>query len=238
MLVLLGILIVALYKGCVRYRSVNNDNVNMRWRIDQLLADSASTAKKLADNSIESFLLNGQIELINNKNEMYLDSFGNLNKEITYLRGRYKPIAPSVDTSVTTVPNEYIEDCAGCFDRLGKAQQLGIRYKAELDNKDQVYASKINVLNKRVGILEKHNEQLGKSYRSLLDSVPVKSDIRRTLFLTMGVMAINTNMPNAIGGGLMYEDKRRRIFGAKAYISKYGNVYQADVSFPLSLRIK
>jgi hypothetical protein len=137
------------------------------------------------------------------------------------------------------VPNEYIEDCSGCFSALDKAQQLGLRYKLELDNKDNLTKSKVKVLDNRINILENQNAQLNKSYRSLLDSTNKKAyTLRRTLFATIGAMSINQIMPNAIGGGFLYEDKKRRIFGVKYYISEYGSIYQGEISLPLSLKFK
>jgi hypothetical protein len=237
MLILLVLLICALYRGCRQFNKDETSAVDINGRIERLLKDSTEKSKQLKENKLQNELLDGQIELANNKNELYLDSFRLLNDYISSLKKRYKPIVPSIDTNVTTVPNEYIENCSGCFVALDKAQQLGLRYKSDLDNKDRLNLSKINTLNSRIGILEKQNIQLKTDYVSLLDSTKALTPtLKRTLFATIGAMAINQSFPNAIGGGLLYEDKKRRIFGAKYYISKYGSIYQGEVSFPLSLK--
>src|SRR6478735_3663675 len=232
MLILLILLAYALYRECTKSYEGEVNRGDIQGRLKRLINDSIESSKKLADNSIQRELLEGQLEVADNKNTAYLDSFDVLKK-------RYKPVVASVDTNVTTVPNEYIEECSGCFAAIDKAQQLGLRYKSELDNKDNLTKSKIKVLDNRISILENQNVQLGKSYRSLLDStnkaVPA---LRRTLFATIGAMSINQIMPNAIGGGFLYEDKRRRIFGAKYYVSKYGSIYQGEISLPLSLKFK
>ena len=236
-LILLVLLICALYRGCRQYDGSGRvDSVDTKGRLKRLINDSIENSKQLADNSIQRELLEGQLEVSDNKNTAYLDSFGVLNAIINNLKKRHKPVTASIDTNVTTVPNDYIEDCSGCFAALGQAQQLGLRYKSELDNKDNLTRSKIKVLDNRIGILEKQNAQLGKSYRSLLDSSKNAPVLRRTLFATIGAMSINQIMPNAIGGGFLYEDKRRRIFGLKYYVSEYGSVYQGEISFPLSLK--
>lgn len=239
MLILLILLAYALYRECRQSYEGEVNPVDIQGRLKRLINDSIESSKKLADNSIQRELLEGQLEVADNKNTAYLDSFGVLNSVLNGLKKRYKPVVASVDTNVTTVPNEYIEECSGCFAAIDKAQQLGLRYKSELDNKDNLTKSKIKVLDNRISILENQNVQLGKSYRSLLDStnkaVPA---LRRTLFATIGAMSINQIMPNAIGGGFLYEDKRRRIFGAKYYVSKYGSIYQGEISLPLSLKFK
>jgi hypothetical protein len=63
-----------------------------------------------------------------------------------------------------------------------------------------------------------------------------KLEQRRTLFFKMGALAINQSLPNGIGIGAMYQDKRKRIFSVGYYITEYKTVYQAEVAFPLSLR--
>ena len=238
LLLCIGLLIFALIKGCNNIGTSKAQLVDYKGRIDKLEKDSIEFSKQLIDNSTQKELLEGQIEIADNKNIAYLDSFRTLNGYINVLKKRYKPVTPNIDTNITTVPNQYIEDCAGCFSALDKAQQLGLRYKSDLDNKDNLNLSKVNLLNKRIGILENQNAKLGNSYRSLLDSASKQQGIRRTLFLSLGAIAINQTLPNGIGGGFLYEDKKRRVYGGRYYISRYGSVYQADISFPLSLKFK
>lgn len=233
-LVLLGILILALYKGCVVYKKTGKEMVDYKSRIETLEKDSAETASLLKANSDSLEFINGQLGVHENREAAFNDSFRVLNNRITALRKVHKPISPSVDTNVTTVPNEYINECEGCYDALASAQDKGLKYKAELDNKDQVYLSKLNTLNRRIKILETQNSKLSKDYRGALDSMP--SGLKRTLFFTVSAMSVSSVLPNAIGAGFMYEDKRRRIYGAKYYVSNVGPIYSAELSFPLSLR--
>lgn len=238
-LISLIILAVGIYKGCMRFSKSDTQSIDVNGRIDGLVKDSIETKNKLQENKTHIEFLDGQLALFNNKNDLYLDSFRLLNDHIIALKKRYKSVRPSEDTTVTVVPNEYIVDCADCFASIDKAQQLGIRYKSQLDNSVSLNNSKVNLLNDRISLLEKQNTQLGKSYRGLLDSTAkLAPSLRRTLFVTGGLMSINQVFPNAIGGGFLYEDKKRRVFGAKYYISKYGTVYQAEFSLPLSLKIK
>lgn len=239
MLILLVLLVCSLYRGCKQFNHDESHVLNSKRRIDQLVRDSIENKKQLDENKIQIEFLDGQIALSENKDDLYLDSFRTLNNHITELKKRYRAVTPSEDTTVTLVPNAYIVDCADCFTSIDKAQQLGLRYKAQLDNADYLNKSKVKALDNRISLLEKQNAKLGKDYRSLIDSVSVAPpSLRRTLFVTVGTMSVNQSFPNAIGGGFLYEDKKRRIFGAKYYISKYGSIYQGEVSFPLSLKFK
>lgn len=238
-LLIFGLIMFGLIKGCEQYNKTQDQLVDYKGRVEKLAQDSIEYSKQAIEYKNQNELIDGQLEVANNRNSLYLDSFRLLNDHINDLKKRYREVTPNEDTTVTLVPNSYISDCADCFTSIEKAQHLGLRYKAELDNADYLNKSKVNVLSNRISLLEKQNVQLGKNYRSLLDSASKqKPELRRTLFLSMGAMSINQAFPNAIGAGFMYEDKKRRIYGAKYYISEYGSIYQADLSLPLSLKFK
>lgn len=239
LLVLLA-LAIGLYKGCERFNRGGGAQIDTKGRIEKLMKDSAETHKELADLKIQVSVIDGQLDISNNQTSVYIDSFRILNAHINDLRKRYKAIVPPPDdTSLTLVPGAFIVDCGDCFTSIEKAQQLGVKLKAELDNVDYLNKLKVNALNNAISLLEMKNTQLRKDYKSLIDSTSNrKSELRRTLFLSLGAMAINQTFPNAVGAGFLYEDKKRRVYGVKYYISEYGPIYQADVSLPLSLKFK
>lgn len=238
LLIMLGLLILALYKGCQNYNRNETKEIDAKGRIEKLLKDSTRTQNELQELRNEKDVIDGQLDISNNQRIAYIDSFRLLNDHINALRKRYKAIEPPAeDTSLTLVPGAYIADCSDCFTSIEKAQELGIKLKAQLDNADYLNKSKMNVLNNTISLLEMKNTQLRKDYKSLIDSTSnKKSELRRTLFLSLGAMAINQTFPNAIGAGFLYEDKKRRVYGAKYYISSHGPIYQADFSLPLSLK--
>jgi predicted nuclease with TOPRIM domain len=239
MLVILGVLIVALYKGCQNYNRNESKGIDVKGRIERLVKDSVDVHNEIKDLKTQLQVIDGELGASNNKNAAYLDSFRVLNDHINSLKKRYKPITPNKDTSVTVVPNEYVVDCADCFMTIEKVQQLGVQYKADLDHVNALNKSKVDLLSGKVSILEKQNVSLNKNYRSLLDSVTSKkSELKRTLFFSLSALSINQIFPNAIGAGFLYEDKRRRVYGAKYYVSEHGPIYQADFSLPLSLKFK
>lgn len=238
-LVSIIILGVAIYKGCVRFSKGGAQAIDTKGRMDRLVKDSAEASHELIDLKNQVQVIDGQLGVAKNKESIYMDSFRVLNDHINNLKKRYRPVAPSNDTSVTVVPNDYIVDCADCFMTIEKAQKLGVQYRADLDHVNSLNESKVDLLSGKVSILEKQNVSLNKNYRSLLDSVTnKKSELRRTLFFSLSALSINQIFPNAIGAGFLYEDKRRRIYGAKYYVSEHGPIYQADFSLPLSLKFK
>jgi hypothetical protein len=240
-LIFVGIvlLVIALVKGCNNNKKKESQIIDLQGRIDRYMQDSIESAENLSLNRDTLEGISTQLIFANANYEKVVYENTELGKRNMALLAKHKVVTPSLDTSITTVPNEYINDCESCFTSLNQSQELSVRFRAEADNKEQLLLSKINVQNNRVNYLEKINAQCNKNYKSLLDSsTNKKQELRRTLFFSLGAMAIKQNLPNAIGAGLLYEDKRRRIFGASYYIGAYGSVYQAQVAFPLSLRTK
>lgn len=227
-----------MYRGCKNNKKKEAATASLQQRVDKLIEDSIRKEEELAENALTLEYADGQLSLSQIRVGVLEDSQVVLNDQITALRKRHVPITPNPDTNITTVPNQYINDCEGCFVALGKSQDLGLRYKAEADNRESLNLSKMNALNNRVKILELYNDQLSGDYRSVLDSLrKEKPSIRRTLYFSLGTMAIGQNLPNAVGAGFLYQDKKKRIFGVKYYIGKE-SIYQAEVAIPLSLRFK
>lgn len=238
LLISIGILVFALYKGCDNVNKNATLSVNYKERILKLEQDSIEQDKQRSAYFDTTEFLNGQLALSDNKLLSLTENLEQANDRIATLLKKHVPIGPNPDTNVTLVPNEYIEDCSGCFSELKNGQQLVIKYKSEKDNQEMLFKRQISTKDNRIKSLEAKTIQLTSNYRSLLDSSQKqqnKLEQRRTLFFKMGALAINQSLPNGIGIGAMYQDKRKRIFSIGYYITEYKTVYQAEVAFPLSL---
>lgn len=240
LLIGIGLLVFAIYRGCQNIRN-SATNINLSVRLKKLEYDSVKNAfdKEVYQQTIE--YQEGQLSLSTNKIAALTFGLDSANGRITALLKRYKPVVANTDTSITTVPNAFIADCSDCFTELKNGQQLVLKYKAEKDNQEYQYKSQIKTKDNRIKSLELINTGVTKSYKSLLDSagkLNARSEIRRTLYLKLGMLSINQTLPNSAGVGLVYQDKMKRLFGVGYYVSPFGSIYSADIAFPLSLKHK
>lgn len=238
-LILIGILIVALYKGCDNSKKHKATTIDLTGRINSLNDDNIRLAKEKEDLKLSVQVQEGQLEISDNKLLSLTENLEKANDRIATLLKKHVPIKPSSDSSTTLVPNEFINQCSECFSELESGQRLVTQYRAEKDNQEQIFKSQLATKDKLIKAIEKSNVVLAESYKELLDSTDLmqnKLEQRRTLFFKLGALAINQPMPNGIGAGLMYQDKRKRIFSIGYYVTEYKTVYQAEVAFPLSLR--
>ena len=203
--------------------------------------DSTVAAEQYQQQQDTIAFLKGQYSLVTTMNMVTTDSLFAANKRITNLLSKHVPIKPSLDTSVTTVPNEYLEECAGCFAELKNGQQLVIKYKSEKEGSDRILNSIITAKDNQLSILKDQNKNLKESFD---DAVAIaknnekKLEPRRTVFLSLSAISIGSAVPSGVGGGFLYMDKRTRIFGLNYYISNQGPVYQAQLAMPLSFKCK
>lgn len=242
-LIIIGILLIAAIRGCRNEKNKNIEIVNFKEQIKKHKADSIEQFKAKEAYRDSMGFIQGQWDLSKNRELALNENLGKANDRITILLRKHVPIKPSSDTSVTTVPNEFINDCADCFHELENGRDSVLKYKAEKDNQEQLLLGKINVKDNRISFLEKSNAQLGQSNSVLLSSAKEMQDKwkpRGRLYLSWGVLW--SPWPVGAGGGLMYQNKRNVMFGLKGY---YGiprfektakTTVETTVNFPLSLR--
>lgn len=238
-LILIGVLLVALMRGCKNNQHSEALVVNYEHRVADLINDSIEKSKQLIEYTNANELLDGQLSLSNNKLLSLNEDLGNANTRITALLNKHVPIKPSPDTSVTLVPNSFVDDCAGCFKELRNGQQLVKQYKAEKENQFNLLSGRINLKDNRIKELETSNMRITSNYRSLLDSTSKFQDKNKPhgrLYLSWGVLW--KPFPWAAGAGIMYQNKRNLIWGAKWYYSAQGTLIETSINFPLSLKFK
>lgn len=230
----IGILIIALVRGCQNGKKVASVVVDYKGRISKLKQDSIDLAQKLSANADTARFLEGQLSLSHNKEIALNENLDKANNRITDLLRKHVPIKPSLDTSITTVPNEYISECADCFTELNNGVQLVRKYKAEKDNQEQIYKGQLNVKDNRINHLEKANKEVTSSYMALIDITKQSVRPKGRMYLSWGVMW--GPLPKMAGAGLMYQTPRNMILGAKWYYGAQGHMVETNMNFPLSLR--
>lgn len=234
-LIVIGVLAIALIRGCQNETKVASALIDTQGRIDKLKQDSSDLANKLAANADTAKLLEGQLSLSKNKEIALSENLDKANDRISILLRKHIPIKPSPsDTGIITVPMEYVNECADCFTELENGVQLVRKYKAEKDNQDQIYKSQLGVKDNRIKALELYNTDIEKDYKSLLDSTGT-SKRKGMMYFSFGVLW-TAYVPRSAGVGLMYQDKRLRQYGVKGYFGAHKPVIETQVNLPLSLR--
>lgn len=237
--VLVGIvvLVFAFVRGCQNGKKAASLVIDYQGRIDKLAQDSTDLANHLSESGDTIKVLNGLLSLTDNRLLSLNENLDKANDRISILLRKHVPIKPSLDTSITTVPNIYIEECAECFSELSDGRDSVKKYRAERDNQEQIYKSKLSVKDNSINYLEKANKVLTSSYKSLIDSAKKVQDVlkpRGRLYLSWSVLW--RPWPIAAGGGLMYQNRRNLIFGLRGYYGPDGTTVETSMNFPLSFK--
>lgn len=242
-LLVIGVIILAAIRGYHNGKVTLAENTQLKEAnkaLKERIINDSIERKDSADSYQQAALAQ---EIFNSAQQDKLssawDSIDKANVRINKLLAKYKPISPSVDTNITTVPNEYIEECSQCFTELVSQQQREKNVKAQADIVQQSLNSTINSQQLRIAQMGREQVQANKNLndcRAINEAYQKKLELRRRLYFSMGVMSIKSIFPNAAGLGLMYQDKRYRIVGFRMYTSEYGSVKALDIHMPLSFR--
>lgn len=233
-LVGVGILMFALIRGCQNEKKAASLAIDYKGRINKLTQDSIDLANHLSASGDTINFLNEQSALSDNKLLSLNENLDKANDRISILLRKHVPIKPNPDTSVTLVPNIYIEECSDCFEELSNGRDSVKKYRAEKDNQEQIYKGKLSVKDNRINLLEKSNTKITKDYKSLIDST---GSIKRKgmLYFSYGVLW-SAYLPKAVGAGFMYQDKRLRMYGVKGYFGSSKPMIETQVNMPLSFK--
>ena len=229
------VLVFALVRGCQNGKKLASINIDYDGKISQLKKNAIEDLKQLTAYRDTMQFLDGQLSLSKNKELFLNEDLGKANDRISILLKKHVPIKPSSDTSMTWAPNEFINECAECFHELKNGQQLVKKYKAEKENQEQICIEKLNVKDNRINHLEKANKEVTSSYMALIDITKDANTRRRMLYFSYGILW-SAYVPKMGGMGLMYQDKRLRQYGVKAYFGAYKPMLETQVNMPLSFK--
>jgi len=238
-----GCIIISAIRGCHNNKATLAENVQLKEAnkilIQRAIKDSLDQKNTQEEYTFSDSIHNHTIEMQQDALDAANDTLDKANNRINKLIIKYRPATVNADTNVTLVPNEYINECSQCFTEL-EGQQKRIKVaRDEMSDLQQSLNSRINNQQLRINELTKEKQLVKNNLNDCLknDSINLKKfEPRRRLYWSMGVMSINSVLPNAAGLGLMYQDRRYRIVGFRMYTSEYGSVKALDVHLPLSFR--
>jgi hypothetical protein len=240
-----GVLLFALLKGCKNSNQLKTQLSISQAALDSVILnkerDSMASVQHEKDYKDSLQFANGQLDLTQSRLETtqtQLLAYGNNAAE---WKRKYESVRPEINTTTTLVPNEFINDCHDCFDSLdGKNRLIGLyigqvkEANAAHEKKEKLQENRIiQVINERDTARKRTQEALitAKKYHDALEP-------KGKLYFTISAIGIQSILPNGIGAGLKYKDKRDRLYGAKVFGSKLGRLYEAETSLPLSFRRK
>lgn len=236
------ILIFALFRGCNQAKSdAKHIDILMgltdsfRVNADRAIAGWELSNKKYQD-SLE--FVKGQYALIKNQELRTAAELQDVTKANKILIAKHK-LAEYTDTSAVITPREFVQDCQGCFVNLEKTTNLIDRYKNDINNlqnnwdkQSQLYQKRFKELDaEKLGFYNKINT-LAKAQQETFDKLKPHG----RLYLSTGI--IWGPWPKMIGGGILYQNKRNLLLGAKWYYGNQGQMVETSINFPLSLRRK
>lgn len=235
------ILLFLLIKGCSNSRQAIAQNKELKIANDSLAAEvirgKVEILKNKQDYDTQLQVANGQVELKDNqlaKTGYELDA---ANKRINILVAKHRDISPNTDTSITVVPNAYIEECSGCFNELQNGQQLVKKYRSDMDQLKSSYLNKDKLQTNRINQQEQEKRKLAKSLQDCMDINKAAQKLgapRGQLYFSWGVQF--GWLPQMAGIGLMYQNKHKLMYGAKSWFGKYGTMVEANMNMPLSFK--
>lgn len=242
MLIGIGLLIIALTRGCNKVRQNKEAANGLSSQVDSLKAlnKSVLVAWAQSDSAYKDTLAfeRGQRMLAEAKKERTEDDLNKALTENEKLIKKYKN-HEYTDTTMVQAPKEFVNDCKDCFTRLEITNGITLKYKKEVNDWADKFKKETSRISGRVTQVEKERD----SYRFSVDSL---TDIQKKsvssvkpkgrLYLSWGVLW--SYWPTAAGGGLMYQTPRNVIFGAKCYYGAGKTTVETTINFPLSLKRK
>jgi hypothetical protein len=146
-----------------------------------------------------------------------------------------------VDTSAVLMPCEFVNDCKDCFDRLEKTTDSVEFYRFAADQTQVLFISQASIDSARIDQLEKEKLKLNQQYNDMRISAEVNArSMESTWKIKTGIAGrLNDKfLPNGVGPGIMYEDKKGRDFSVKALFGSGPASYIIDVFVPFSFKNK
>jgi hypothetical protein len=236
------VLLVSLIRGCnqsktqtAKYNKLDSLNTVLLHAIAEEKAKSDSSKKAYQD-SLE--FERGQYALLKEQKLRTEDELRDQALENKALIAKFK-LGDYTDTTSVTVPNEFVTDCQGCFVNLEKTTGLVERYKVDInrlessqEKQNKLYQNRFKELElEKIGFRSKINI-LAKAQQDAID----KLKPRGRLYLSWGVLW--RPWPVAAGAGVMYQNKRNLIWGAKVYYGMQKTTVETSINFPLSLNFR
>lgn len=245
-ILLLGVcvLAIALTKGCKNADAKNEliSSLQDSYSKSEIKRESDSMAAARDKAAYEDSLsvVSGLLSLKDNQLKATEVALNASNDRIQKLIQDRSMVTPS-DSNTTLVPNEYIEDCESCWTELKSQNKLVNEYQRQVAEKDSFSDNMTVIYNKRIDVLESEKRNLNgliNDYKEIAQHATKIAAPRRTMYFTMSAIGKETQLIMGVGAGLIYQDKRKRMYGATAYGTNQGTIYTGSLMLPLSFRRK
>lgn len=231
-----GIAVFILFKFCGR--SKNDRNAIIANLENKHMQDSVKMAADSIEYQNNIYNIKKQITFKSDTINALGMQLNNIIKENRQLIYKYKnnDYIKNVDPSAVLMPQEFVEDCKDCFAQLEKTTDSVEEYKHESDMIKILWITQANLDSARIEKLEHEKLRLNKDYNDMRAAAEINTKTltsKRKLKIGIAGMLNDKFLPNAIGPGLIYEDKKDRDFGFKPMFGKDGQRYIIDVHVPL-----
>lgn len=187
----------------------------------------------------------GQAELQANANAAHTLRIRELEVGIDSLIKRHKitkgklKSAPNLfnsDTGYVLAPNEYVNECEHCFNVLDNYKKESQQLRFERDSYDTIMRTQARIQEARITRLEEEKDLFKQAFLGI--SNKKKPEPTRKVKCSAMGMLNDLFIPNAGGGGLIYEDKKENEFGFHVLLSARGNMYLFNIAKTISFKRK
>jgi hypothetical protein len=237
------ILVFTFIRGCNNSRQAIALNKELIIKNDSLAAqvirEKIINLENKKEYEIKLEVANGQVEIKENQVARTEADLNAANKRINILLAKHHDISPSDDTSITVVPNEFINDCNGCFTELENGQKLVQQYKIDNDQLKLSLRVKDKLQTDRIGQQEQEKAKLVKSLNdcmTLSKSAQKAAEPHGQLYFSWNV--IWSPLPIGASIGLAYQNKHKLQYGLRGGYGTFGKYVETEMNLPLSLRRK
>lgn len=152
------------------------------------------------------------------------------------LIANYKTATYAVDTSATLVPADFINDCKDCFTKLEATTSAVEAYKNQANALQSLYIQQAVIDSAIIAELQAQKLKLNQDYNDMRIAAEVNARAltpKRQIKIGLAGQLSNVFLPNAVGPGIMYEDRKGRSIDAKAMFGNLQPTYVISVHAPL-----
>lgn len=205
--------------------------------VDKILSEQAATKAEYED-SLD--FVRGQLDLQGSANTAHTERIVELERIIDSLYNKHqitktkiKPFPTADSNYAMLVPNEYVDECETCFNKLRTYKGENVQLRFERDSYDSLMRQQSEIQSDRIQALEFEKIKL-----SIAQSQNTKCDTTRKLKIGISGMANNLFIPKGGGFCLVYEDKKFNEFGGHVIFTSSGNIYLLHLAKTISFKRK
>lgn len=209
--------------------------------VDQIVAAVSDSSRLVYEQ--QSNTINGKLEESQKQIELRDEHIHLLEDTISALLQKHQATKTKVvlgDTGTTIVPNEYIHECEGCFDLLGRYKKESNQLRFERDSYDSLMRQQNSISENRIAELEQQKLTFNKllnDCRLARAGAPVYEPTRKVKLSAMAMFG-SPFTPKGGGIGVIYEDKKFNEYGGHYLLTDNKPIYLFHIAKTISLRRK